>query len=191
MSVAGIDEAGRGTLAGPVVAAAVVFPHGGIVPELKGVNDSKKLSPAQREFLFDRILAHAAAAGVGVVDSATIDACNILQATFRAMREAISNLGVPPHHLLIDGNRYPASPIPFTTIVGGDARCFSIAAASIIAKVTRDRIMRAYDAQYPAYGFARHKGYGTREHYAALRAHGLSPIHRRTFIHLGGEPAAA
>jgi ribonuclease HII len=182
--IAGVDEAGRGPLAGPVVAAAVVFPSG---TAIKGINDSKKLSSEQRELLFPKIHAQALAVGVGIVDASIIDDINILNATFRAMSQAIEALNISPHHLLVDGNRFYRSPIPYTTIVAGDATCYSIAAASIIAKVTRDRMMREFDEQYPGYGFARHKGYGTRAHYEALRELGLSPIHRRSFVHLETE----
>jgi len=179
--VAGIDEAGRGPLAGPVVAAAVVFPSG---ISIQGINDSKKLSPEQRDELFPKIYDKALAVGVGTVDADIIDDINILNATFRAMSQAVDALSVSPHHLLVDGNRFYRSSIPYTTIVAGDASCFSIAAASIIAKVTRDRMMCEFDEQYPGYGFARHKGYGTRAHYAALREYGMTPIHRRSFVHL-------
>ncbi|HZV11744.1 MAG TPA: ribonuclease HII, partial [Candidatus Kapabacteria bacterium] len=152
--IAGIDEAGRGPLAGPVVAAAVIFP-----PEtsIQGINDSKKLSPEQRELLFPKIYAEALAVGIGIVDAGIIDDINILNATFRAMSQAVDSLGVSPHHLLVDGNRFYRSPIPYTTIIAGDAICYSIAAASVVAKVTRDRMMHEFDEQYPGYGFARHK----------------------------------
>lgn len=176
--VAGIDEAGRGPLAGPVVAAAVIFPAECVV---KGVDDSKKLTPARREELFPRIHHFALAVGVGIVDHHEIDEINILQATFKAMRGAIGRLTVRPGHLLIDGNRFQGDDVPFTTIVGGDALSHSIAAASIVAKVTRDRIMVEQDLLYPGYGFARHKGYGTVEHLSALARFGLCPIHRRSF----------
>ena len=176
--VAGIDEAGRGPLAGPVVAAAVVFPQDFFLPD---VNDSKVLSPAMRECLYGQILGNAIAVGVGIVDHVTIDEVNILNATFRAMDEAVGRLTVTPDHLLIDGNRFPGAGIPFTTIVDGDALCFSIAAASIVAKVTRDRIMTEYDAKFPGYGFAKHKGYATREHCEAILRLGYCEIHRRSF----------
>jgi ribonuclease HII len=176
--VAGIDEAGRGPLAGPVVAAAVILPGDCM---LEGVNDSKKLRPAKREELFARIRAYAVSIGVGIVDHTEIDRINILQATMKAMRLAVSQLAVKPEHLLVDGPRYDDTSIPSTAIIGGDAKCFSIAAASIIAKVTRDHIMNEYDRLYPLYGFGRHKGYGTAEHLAALCAHGPCEIHRRSF----------
>ncbi len=178
LRVAGIDEAGRGPLAGPVVAAAVVFQPGTFV---EGVDDSKKLTARHRNELFDRIIARAAAVGVGVVDHTVIDEINIFQATLRAMAEAVGSLGVQPDHLLVDGNRTLGIGIPCTAIVDGDALCSVIAAASIIAKVTRDRMMVDFDRQYPGYGFAKHKGYGTEEHRAAILRLGPSPIHRRTF----------
>ena len=176
--VAGIDEAGRGPLAGPVVAAAVI-----LNPEapVEGVNDSKKLTEQRRERLFELIMARALAVGVGQVDAATIDQINILQATRRAMLAAVQALSSSPDLLLIDGITTIASPLPQQTIKQGDSRSASIAAASIIAKVTRDRMMGAYDELYPAYGFLRHKGYGSAVHLAALRQHGPCPIHRMTF----------
>ena len=176
--VAGVDEAGRGPLAGPVVAAAVVMPRGTWV---EGVDDSKKLSPDRRDVLFDRIMERAAAVGVGVVSHEIIDEINILNATFRAMEEAVGSLHVIPDHILVDGPRALRTGIPCSAIIDGDAKCSVIAAASIIAKVTRDRLMLEYDRQYPGYGFARHKGYGTMEHRAAIARLGLSPIHRRSF----------
>lgn len=177
--ICGVDEAGRGPLAGPVVAAAVILPEGFFIP---GVNDSKKLTAAKREALYDVILASAIAAGTGIVGHEEIDSINILQATFRAMHQALAALSVVPGHILVDGNRFSGTGIPFTTIVDGDALSHSIAAASIIAKVTRDRLLCDYDRLYPAYGFARHKGYGTAQHRAAIVAHGPCPIHRRTFL---------
>ena len=175
---AGLDEAGRGPLAGPVVAAAVVFP-----PDLfiSTVDDSKKLTARCREELYDRINAEAIAVGIGISDHRVIDDINILNATLRAMHEAVRRLSIVPEHLLVDGNRFAENGIPFSTIVDGDARSFTIAAASIVAKVTRDRIMVEYDRTYPGYGFAGHKGYGTREHRAAIETMGLCPIHRRSF----------
>jgi len=177
--IAGIDEAGRGPLAGPVCAAACVLPTGLV---LDGLNDSKKLSEKRREALYDRITAQALAWAVCLVDEKTIDEINILQATFRAMRGAVSKLGLSPDLCLVDGNRDPDLGLPTKTVVKGDASCASIAAASILAKVTRDRLMVELDAQYPGYGFAVHKGYGTKAHYAAIDALGLSPIHRRSFL---------
>jgi ribonuclease HII len=178
--VAGIDEAGRGPLAGPVVAAAAIFPVGCFVD---GVDDSKKLTPRRREALFSEIQERAESFGIGIVGQQDIDETNILQATFKAMHIAIAGLTVRPEHLLIDGNRFAGNDVPFTTIVGGDARCHAIAAASILAKVTRDRIMVEQDCLYPEYGFARHKGYGTAQHRAAIARYGLCPIHRRSFCH--------
>lgn len=175
----GIDEAGRGPLAGPVCAAACVLPDGLV---LEGLNDSKKLSEKRREALYDRITAEALAWAVCLVDEKTIDEINILQATFRAMRGAVSKLSVSPDLCLVDGNRDPGLGLPTKTVVKGDATCASVAAASILAKVTRDRLMVELDARYPGYGFAIHKGYGTKAHYAAIDALGLSPIHRRSFL---------
>jgi ribonuclease HII len=179
--IAGVDEAGRGPLAGPVVAAAVIMP-----PErfIAGVDDSKRLSPASREDLCRLILDEAVAVGIGIVEHDVIDQINILNAAILAMNRAVSALGVRPDHLLVDGNRYrsvDAPPLPFTTVIGGDARCYSIAAASIVAKVRRDAIMREMDLRFPGYGFARHKGYPTGFHRAAIGRLGLSPIHRRSF----------
>ena len=176
--VAGVDEAGRGPLAGPVVAAAVIFPRKTII---EGIDDSKKLTATKREKLFDEIISHAISVGIGIIYQQVIDEINILQATFRGMNEAIGKLSPPPEQLLVDGNRFRGNGIPFETIIDGDAKSFSIAAASIVAKVTRDRIMVEYDKAYPLYGFAKHKGYGTREHIAAIREHGLCEIHRRSF----------
>ena len=182
LQVAGIDEAGRGPLAGPVVAAAVMFAPGTLIA---GVDDSKKLTPGARGALFDLIMRRAFAVGIGSVDSATIDEINILNATFLAMDRAVGALGVRPGHLIIDGNMFRPGPfthgIPFTTVVGGDGRCFSIAAASIIAKVTRDRKMEELDGEYPGYGFAKHKGYGTVSHREAILRLGMCPVHRRSF----------
>ena len=176
--VAGIDEAGRGPLAGPVVAAAVVFPEEFFIAD---VNDSKVLPHAIREYLYDRIVESAVAVGVGVIDHTVIDEVNILNATYKAMHDAIARLGMTPDYLLVDGNRFLGGSIPFTTVVDGDALCFSIAAASIVAKVTRDRIMADYDAKFPGYGFAKHKGYATREHCEAIYRLGYCEIHRRSF----------
>lgn len=177
--VAGVDEAGRGPLAGPVVAAAVILPDGIAIP---GVDDSKKLTAAKRDELFDLIMHTALATGTGIVDHHEIDRCNILQATYTAMHHAIGALAIVPGHILIDGNRFNGTGIPYTTIIGGDGLSQSIAAASIIAKVTRDRILCDFDRTYPAYGFARHKGYGTAAHRAAIVQHGPCPIHRLTFL---------
>ncbi len=176
--VAGIDEAGRGPLAGPVVAAAVILP-----PQmtLSGLDDSKKLNPAKRETLFDLIHQVAIAVGIGVVQAEEIDRINILQATWKAMNQAIGSLIPPPGHLLVDGGEIPGQTIPQTGIIDGDSLSASVAAASIVAKVSRDRMMEQYDLLFPAYGFARHKGYGTKEHLEAIRKHGPCPLHRRCF----------
>ncbi len=179
---AGIDEAGRGPLAGPVVAAAVVFPKDIF---FTGVNDSKKLTPKKREELFEIIKEKALSIGTGVVDSTEIDRINILQATYKAMRIAVSNLNLSPLRLLVDGRAIPDITWPQKPIVRGDSISFSIAAASIIAKVTRDRMMVEFHKIYPEYGFDRHKGYGTKEHVFAVRKFGLCPIHRRSFS-IGG-----
>ena len=176
--VAGIDEAGRGPLAGPVVAAAVVMPREFFHPR---VDDSKRIRAPLRAELAVIIHEEAVSVGIGIVDHEVIDRINILNATFEAMHLAVKNLSVIPDFLLVDGNRYRGCDIPFATIVGGDACCFSIAAASIIAKVTRDRMMEEYDTLYPAYGFARHKGYATRAHRIAILRHGICSIHRRSF----------
>lgn len=177
--ICGIDEAGRGPLAGPVCAAACVLPAGLII---EGLNDSKKLSEKRREALYRQITEQALAWAVCLVDETVIDEINILQATCRAMRGAVEQLGLRPELCLVDGNRDPGLGLPTRTVVKGDARCASVAAASILAKVTRDRLMVRYDAQYPGYGFAVHKGYGTKAHYAAVNALGLCPIHRRSFF---------
>lgn len=176
--IAGIDEAGRGPLAGPVVAAAVILHPDRPIP---GVNDSKKLSERQRERLFDQITAKAMAIGIGSTPPDLIDRINILQATRQAMLQAVTRLVPSPDALLIDGITPIDSPVYQELIKQGDSRSASIAAASIIAKVTRDRLMRAYDQEYPQYGFARHKGYGSAAHLAALRQYGPCPIHRTSF----------
>ena len=177
--VCGIDEAGRGPLAGPVYAAAVILP-GDWEPE--GLNDSKKLTPRRREQLFGEIIAHASAYGIAFATEKEIDEVNILQATFLAMRRALESLPVLPDFALVDGNRDPGLGIPTRCEVGGDGRFACIAAASVLAKVSRDRVMAEYDAVYPQYGFLRHKGYGTKEHCEALRAFGPCPIHRQSFL---------
>ncbi|HEV8538127.1 MAG TPA: ribonuclease HII [Bacteroidota bacterium] len=176
--IAGVDEAGRGPLAGPVVAAAVILSDSS---EIHGVDDSKKLSSQRREELFQIITGQAISIGVGIVPHTVIDEINIYQATMRAMAEAIAKLSCAPEYLFIDGPRYQRSSIPFTAIVDGDAKSYSIAAASIVAKVTRDRLMREFDVLYPQYGFARHKGYGTSHHFDALRRYGPCEIHRKSF----------
>ncbi len=177
--VCGIDEAGRGPLAGPVVAGAVILPRD---CEILYLNDSKKLSEKRREELYDEIMDKAVAAGVGIIGPARIDEINILQADYEAMCEAIGSLSVMPQVLLNDAVTIPQVTIPQVPIIKGDAKSVSIAAASILAKVTRDRLMKEYDDLMPEYGFAQHKGYGTAQHIEALRKYGPSPIHRRSFI---------
>ncbi len=177
--ICGIDEAGRGPLAGPVVAGAVILPKDDPILYL---NDSKKLSEKKRAMLYEEIMARAAAVGVGMASHTRIDEINILQATYEAMRAAVKNLPVKPEILLNDAVAIPEVDIPQVPIIKGDAKSVSIAAASIIAKVTRDRIMVEYDKEFPGYGFAGHKGYGTKAHIEALKELGPSPIHRRTFI---------
>ncbi len=175
--VAGLDEAGRGPLAGPVVAAAVVFYKN---PQISMINDSKKLTEEVREYLFDLIL-NEALCGIGAAEVGEIDRINIYQASFLAMDRALENLNAQPEHLLVDGRAFPRNDIPFTTIIKGDSLSYSVAAASILAKVTRDRMMREYDQEFPQYGFANHKGYATREHLDAIEEFGYCPIHRRSF----------
>lgn len=177
--ICGIDEAGRGPLAGPVVAAAAVLPKD---CQIFYLNDSKKLSEKKRDLLFDEIKEKAVAYGIGIVSPQVIDEINILQATYEAMRQAISQLNVIPEILLNDAVTIPGVDIMQVPIVKGDAKSVSIAAASILAKVTRDRMMMEYDQIYPEYGFAKHKGYGTAAHIATLKEYGPCPIHRRTFI---------
>jgi ribonuclease HII len=177
--VAGIDEAGRGPLAGPVVAAAVVIAPG---RRLRGVADSKLLPPDRREELFALIHERAVGVGVGIVDHLTIDRINILEATRLAMQRALAVLAVAPELVITDFVALRGCPCPQRNLIDGDARCASVAAASIVAKVTRDRLMRELDSEYPAYGFARHKGYATAEHIAAIDRHGLCPQHRRSFV---------
>ena len=176
--IAGIDEAGRGPLAGPVVSAAVIFPSAYKNSKIK---DSKKLSARQRDELYDIIISEAIAVGVGVADAEIIDRVNILQATFLAMREAVLELSTSPDFLLIDGLHCIPMPIPQKSLVKGDNRSVSIAAASIIAKVSRDRIMEIYHRQFPQYNFLQNKGYGTKEHCSAVKQFGLCKIHRRSF----------
>ncbi|MCR5375493.1 MAG: ribonuclease HII [Lachnospiraceae bacterium] len=178
--IGGIDEVGRGPLAGPVVAACVILPKD---CKLLYINDSKQLSEKKREELYDRIMEEAVAVGIGSVSHEVIDEINILQATFAAMREAIGKLSVTPDQLLVDAVHIPGITIPQRGIIKGDAHSISIAAASIVAKVTRDRYMVEMDAKYPGYGFAGNKGYGSAEHIAALREKGPCEIHRRSFIH--------
>ena len=177
--ICGIDEAGRGPLAGPVAAGAVILPAD---HDILYLNDSKKLSAKKRDMLFDQIREEAVSWAVGLVEPARIDEINILQATYEAMRIAIGKLTARPDVLVNDAVTIPGVLIPQVPVIKGDAKCISIAAASILAKVTRDRIMEEMDAKYPEYGFAKHKGYGTKEHMDAIREHGPCPIHRRTFI---------
>jgi ribonuclease HII len=184
--IAGVDEAGRGPLAGPVAAAAVILPLewilNGMPTPLGGLNDSKQLSAGQREVFYAALAARPEAVwALELVDAETIDRLNILQATHRAMNLALARLTAAPQHVLVDGLRVKSMVFPQTALVGGDALSYSIAAASVIAKVARDRLMLEYDARYPEYGFAENKGYGTPKHLAALRRHGPSPIHRRSF----------
>lgn len=180
--IAGLDEAGRGCLAGPVVAAAAILPLAeDCLRVFAGVRDSKQLSAAQRERLYAIVMERAVGVGVGVVSVEWIDRYNILRATRLAMQQALAALPVRPTYLLLDALKLPAVRLPQLALIKGDARCLSIAAASVVAKVARDRLMLALDEQYPGYGFARHKGYGTLEHQRALATLGPSPAHRRTF----------
>lgn len=176
--VCGVDEAGRGPLCGPVVAAAVILQKDA---HIEGVNDSKKLTEKRREKLYDDIMQNAVSVGVGVSDVDIIEEVNILNATKKAMLQAISNLKVNPEYVLVDGNQKIDTDIPLETVVKGDSKSESIAAASIIAKVTRDRLLIEYDKKYPEYGFAKHKGYGTKAHIEAIKKYGLTPIHRPSF----------
>ncbi len=176
--VCGADEAGRGPLAGPVYAAAVIFEKGTVI---EGLDDSKKLTEKKREYYFDIIKEKALCYSIASVDSETIDKMNILQATYLAFRTAIENLSIKPQIALIDGNRIGELPCEYELIVKGDAKSQSIAAASILAKVSRDRYMMEMDEKYPEYNFKKHKAYGTKEHYEALEKYGASPIHRKSF----------
>lgn len=178
--IAGIDEAGRGPLAGPVVVASVILPENSMI---EGVNDSKKVSENKRERLYDIIIEEAISYGVGIIYQDEIDAVNILQATKKGVTEAIKQMEIKPNIIMIDAlNGIDTLGIPYKSIIKGDAKCYSISAASIIAKVTRDRIMREWDKIYPQYGFASHKGYGTSKHIAAIKEYGYCPIHRKTFL---------
>ena len=177
--ICGVDEAGRGPLAGPVCAAAVILPRG---LEIPGLNDSKKLTDKKRRELYDVIVSEAEVYGIAFATEQEIDEINILQATFLAMERAVSHLSVRPDLALVDGNRAPKLPLPVKTVVKGDSLSANIAAASILAKVTRDRLLEELDTQYPAYGFAVHKGYGTKRHYEALREFGPCPVHRMSFL---------
>jgi ribonuclease HII len=179
--IAGVDEAGRGALAGPVVAAAVILPRGVNTPWINEVRDSKKLTPVKREFLFNLIYETAVAVGIGATAHELIDKMGIVTATRLAMKEAVELLSPPAESLLIDYMRLPEVGLPQKGITNGDDLCYSIACASIIAKVARDRLMVTFDRVYPGYGLARHKGYGTREHFARLVEFGPCPIHRQTF----------
>ncbi len=179
-SICGIDEAGRGPLAGPVVVAAVIMPKDSMI---EGVNDSKKVSEKKREALYEKITEEAIAWGVGIIDQKQIDEINILQATKKGLTMAIKELKVKPERIIVDAlTGIDTLGIPYTPIIKGDAKCYSIAAASIIAKVTRDRIMRQWDEIYPQYGFEKHKGYGTAAHIAAIKEYGICPLHRLSFV---------
>ena len=178
--IAGIDEAGRGPLAGPVVVGTVILKPDSMI---EGVNDSKKISENKREKLYDIITKEALSYGVGIVYQEEIDEINILQATKKALTESIKQLEIKPNIIMVDAlTGIDTLGIPYKSIIKGDAKCYSIAAASIIAKVTRDRIMREWDKVYPEYGFASHKGYGTAKHIAAIKEFGPCPLHRRSFI---------
>ena len=178
--IAGIDEAGRGPLAGPVVVASVIMPKDSMI---EGVNDSKKVSEKKRENLYDIILEEAISYGIGIIYQDEIDEINILQATKKGLTEAVGQMKIKPDLIMVDAlTGIDTLGIPYQSIIKGDAKCYSISAASIIAKVTRDRIMREWDTIYPEYGFASHKGYGTAKHIAALKEYGPCPIHRRSFI---------
>lgn len=176
--IAGMDEAGRGPLAGPVVAACAVMPHDRLI---LGVDDSKKLSEKRREDLYSKVTETALDWSVGIVDQNAIDQINILNAAKLAFARALDGLRVKPDHIYTDAMGI-VTEIPYTSVVKGDSKIYCIAAASIIAKVTRDGIMRKYDEQYPNYGFAKHKGYGTKEHYDALRRYGVTDLHRKSFL---------
>ncbi len=177
--VCGVDEAGRGPLAGPVFAGAVILPEN-YSHEI--LNDSKKLSEKKRDLVYDDIIKDAIAWSVGVATEQEIDEINILNATFLAMKRAVDGLSIKPDLAFIDGNRYPNTGVKEITIVKGDSKCMSVAAASIIAKVSRDRFMQKVDEQYPQYQFSKHKGYGTKLHYEMIEKYGVSPVHRKTFL---------
>lgn len=177
--IAGVDEAGRGPLAGPVVVAAVMLPRDSSIPY---VFDSKKVSAKRREMVYEAIMEEAISVGIGIIEPEEIDRINILQATYAGAKKAVEALSEAPDILLNDAITIPDISIPQEAVVKGDAKSYQIAAASIVAKVTRDRMMVAFDETYPGYGFARHKGYGTKAHYEALRTLGMCPIHRRTFL---------
>ena len=178
--ICGIDEAGRGPLAGPVVVAAVIMPKDSMI---EGVNDSKKVSEKKREILYEKIIDEAISYGVGIIDQKEIDKINILNATKEGLTMAVQELNPKPDLIIVDAlNKIDTLGIPYKSIIKGDAKCYSIAAASIIAKVTRDRIMRQWDEVYPQYGFSKHKGYGTSEHIKAIKEYGLCPLHRLSFV---------
>ena len=178
--ICGVDEAGRGPLAGPVCAAAVILPENCVI---EGLNDSKKLTESKREKLYDVIIEKAVAWSVAFGSVEEIEQYNILNATFLAMNRAIDGLEVKPDYALIDGNRVPTGiAVPCSTVVKGDSKSCSVAAASVLAKVTRDRLLLQYAKEYPEYGFEKHKGYGTAAHYAAIRQYGVTPIHRESFL---------
>lgn len=177
--ICGVDEAGRGPLCGPVAAAAVIMPKGS---SIEGVNDSKKLSEKKREELYERIIREAVCYHICLIDNEEIDKINILNATLKAMEQAINGLSQRAEFALIDGNQNRGITTPNKTVVKGDAKSYSIACASILAKVSRDRLMAEYDSLYPQYGFLKHKGYGTKAHYEAIEKYGITPIHRKTFL---------
>ena len=178
--ICGIDEAGRGPLAGPVVVAAVIMPKDSMI---EGVNDSKKVSEKKREALYDLITSEAISYSVGIIDQKEIDRINILNATKEGLTTAIKGLEVKPDRILVDALQgIDTCGVPYTSIIKGDAKCYSIAAASIIAKVTRDKIMRQWDELYPMYGFEKHKGYGTKMHIDAIKEYGICPLHRHSFV---------
>jgi ribonuclease HII len=192
--IAGVDEAGRGPLAGPVVAAAVIFPSewiaAGLPRSLWGLNDSKQLQPEQRAEFHARLTANSEVRyAIAASPHTVIDEINILQATFRAMNDALAQLDPQPAHVLVDGNQISSVRWTQTPVIDGDARSYSIAAASVLAKVTRDRMMIAFDQEWPMYGFAEHKGYSTERHLAALAQHGPCPLHRRSFSPIKPQPA--
>lgn len=178
-NICGIDEAGRGPLAGPVVVAGVIMPADSMI---EGVNDSKKVSEKKRELLYDKIIEEAISYSVAIIGQDVIDDINILNATKQGVTSVVKGLDVRPDLIIIDALQHiDTDGVPYESIIKGDAKCYSIGAASILAKVTRDRIMREWDEVYPQYGFAKHKGYGTAAHIAAIKEHGLCPIHRRSF----------
>ena len=178
-NICGIDEAGRGPLAGPVVVAGVIMPEDSMI---EGVNDSKKVSEKKRELLYDKIIEEAISYSVAIIGQDVIDEVNILNATKNGLTNVVEGLDVKPDLIIVDALEHiDTKGVPYESIIKGDAKCYSIAAASILAKVTRDRIMREWDLIYPQYGFVNHKGYGTAKHIAAIREYGLCPIHRRSF----------